>query len=77
MEVISQNDLLQYYYKECTPAKALAIKIALITDEALSERMQQLEETIKELDKIVGTKPSSKTMLQLLQTIQKTPPPRH
>ena len=66
MQEFSQNDLLQYYYHETSPAKTLAIKLALITDGTLYEQMAELEDSIRILDKLVVGSPSSKTIKKLL-----------
>lgn len=67
MQEFTQNDLLQYYYYETSPAKTLAIKLALITDSELYSQMAELEESIRLLDKLVVGSPSSKTIKKLLE----------
>jgi hypothetical protein len=67
MQEFTQNDLLQYYYHETSPAKTLAIKLALITDSTLYEQMAELEDSIRLLDKLVVGSPSSKTIKKLLE----------
>ncbi len=67
MQEFTQNDLLQYYYHETSPAKTLAIKLALITDATLYDQMAELEDSIRLLDKLVVGSPSSKSIQKLLE----------
>lgn len=73
MQDFTQNDLLQYIYKETSPAKTLAIKLALITDSELSLQFEKLEETIRMLDKLVIGRPSSRAVKKLLDISENSP----
>lgn len=73
MQDFTQNDLLQFIYNETSPAKSLAIKLALITDIELNDQFDKLEESILMLDKLVVGRPSSRTIKKLLDISENFP----
>lgn len=62
MAIITQDDLLQYLYKETSPEKTLYIKAALETDASLKERMQVLKAGSERLEKFKLLSPDDRTL---------------
>jgi hypothetical protein len=62
MLIITQDDLLQYLYKESSPEKTLIIKEALETDAAVKERMQVLRTGKERLDLLSKYSPDTRTL---------------
>lgn len=62
MAIITQDDLLQYLYKETSAEKTLYIRTALETDADLKERMQVLRAGKDRLEKIKLLSPDSRVL---------------
>jgi len=67
MAIISQNDLLQYLYKESSAETALHISQALETDASLRERLQVLSAANEKLDKIPLLSPGEGSLDKIMQ----------
>ncbi len=67
MAIITQDDLLQYLYKEISVEKAKCIKKLLATDDAVKERMLVLLAGKERLKKIELLSPSTRSLDNILQ----------
>jgi hypothetical protein len=71
MAIITQDDLLQYLYKETSAEKTLCIKEALDTDAALKERFQVLLAANERLEKLKLLSPDDRTLEKIFQHSEK------
>ena len=68
----TQEDLLQYLYKETSAEKTAAIKSALLADWSLREKMEILAADKKKLDTIKLLSPRKQTIDNILNYSEKT-----
>ena len=71
MAIITQDDLLQYLYKETSAEKTLYIRQALDTDAALKERFQVLLAANERLEKLKLLSPDDRTLEKIFQHSEK------
>ena len=71
MNKFTQEDLVQYLYKETSEQKTAAIKAALDTDWNLRNSFEQLSSGLKDLEK-VNLSPRNETIDKILQHITNT-----
>jgi hypothetical protein len=71
MHSFTQEDLIQYMYKETSPQKTAAIKAALVTDYYLREEYQSLQQTQQSLDTFVEVAPRKKALDFILNYAEK------
>ena len=71
MAIVTQDDLLQYLYKETSAEKTLYIRTALETDAALKERMQVLRAGKDRLDKLKLLSPDQRVLDKILNYAEK------
>ena len=70
MHNFTPEDLLQYLYKETSPAQTAQIKAALETDWSLSEKFEELTTAKKQL-KTLQMSPSHQTIDNILNYAEK------
>ncbi len=67
MKKLTEEDLILYLYKECTPRMQAAIEEALTEDLELKNRLQVLKRSIKQLDKLKLASPSKQSLKAILK----------
>ena len=72
MQKFSQDQLMQYLYKEASPILKLAIDNAMKEDLELQRELKTLQRTIKQLDKLEQQKPSQKSIDAILKYARET-----
>jgi hypothetical protein len=70
MKKFTDEELILYIYKDAAAALTRAIDAAIEEDIALKDRMQVLERTIKQLDKLKLKSPSKKSIKAILDYAQ-------
>ncbi len=63
---VTQDDLLQYMYKECTPEKFRLLHQLLLSNEELQERLNILYAVKSKLDKIKLISPDERSVDNIL-----------
>lgn len=71
MHSFTQEDLIQFMYKETSPQKTAAIKAALVTDWSLKEEYQSLQQSQQMLDTFVEVAPRKKALDFILNYAEK------
>ncbi len=72
MQKFSQDQLMQYLYKEASPILKLAIDNAMKEDLDLQRELKTLQRTIKQLDKLEQQSPSQKSIDAILKYARET-----
>ena len=72
MQKFSQDQLMQYLYKEASPILRLAIDNAMKEDLELQRDLKTLQRTIKQLDKLEKQTPSQKSIDAILKYARDT-----
>ena len=72
MQKFSQDQLMQYLYKEASPILKLAIDNAMKEDLDLQRDLKTLQRTIKQLDKLEQQSPSQKSIDAILKYARET-----
>ncbi len=72
MQKFSQDQLMQYLYKEASPILKLAIDNAMNEDLDLQRELKTLQRTIKQLDKLERKTPSQKSIDAILKYASQT-----
>ncbi len=67
MKKFTEEDLILYLYKDCTPKMQASIEEALVEDLELNNRLQVLKRTLKQLDKLKLSSPSRKSLKAILE----------
>ncbi len=67
MKNFTEEDLILYLYKECTPKMAAAIEEALEDNLELKDRLTVLRRTIRQLDKLKLKSPSKETIRAIMK----------
>lgn len=68
MKKFKEEDLILYLYKECPPKISAAIDAALAEEDLeLKNRLQVLQRTIKQLDKLKLRSPSKNSIQTILR----------
>ncbi len=65
IKTFTQDDLVRYIYQETTAEESIEIETALIFDEDLSERYNELSKTVNLLEQ-VQVKPSESSIDRIL-----------
>ncbi len=68
----TQEDLVQYVYKETSPEKTAAIRAALDVDWILHEKFQVIADAHKRLDSLDLFSPSQKSIDNILSYAEKS-----
>ena len=68
----TQEDLLQYLYKETSPEKTAAINIALNSNWNLREQMETLSSSLQKLNSIKLTSPRKQTIDSILNYAERS-----
>jgi hypothetical protein len=71
MHSFTQEDLIQFMYKETSPQKTAAIKAALVSDWTLKEQYQGLQQSQQMLDTFVEVAPRKKALDFILNYAEK------
>jgi uncharacterized protein YchJ len=71
MHSFTQEDLIQFMYKETSPQKTAAIKAALVSDWTLKEEYQGLQQSQQMLDTFVEVAPRKKALDFILNYAEK------
>jgi hypothetical protein len=71
MTLFTPEDLLLYMYKESSPELTAAINSALNEDWTLREKLQELQSTVSDLDKVVVA-PRMEVILRVMQYARET-----
>lgn len=71
MHSFTQEDLIQFMYKETSPQKTAAIKAALVIDWTLKEEYQSLQQSQQMLDTFVEIAPRKKALDFILNYAEK------
>ena len=53
IKTFTQDDLVRYIYQETTAEESIEIETALVFDEVLSERYNDLRRTVEGLDEVI------------------------
>jgi hypothetical protein len=69
--LFTPEDLLRYLYKETSPEMSAAIEAALDEDWTLREKLEVLEASARNLDKIVES-PRTEVIMNILQYARET-----
>lgn len=72
MQKFSQEQLMQYLYKEASPILSLAIDNAMKEDLELQRDLKTLQRTIEQLDKLEKQTPSQKSIDAILKYAKDT-----
>ncbi|MBC7720959.1 MAG: hypothetical protein H7068_02995 [Pedobacter sp.] len=72
MQKFSQEQLMQYLYREASPILKLAIDNAMKEDLDLQREFKTLQRTIKQLDKLEKQIPSQKSIDAILKYAKDT-----
>lgn len=67
MKNFTEEELILYLYKECTPKMAAAIEEALEDNLELKDRLTVLRRTIRQLDKLKLKSPSKETIRAIMK----------
>lgn len=67
MKKFKEEDLILYLYQECSPRLHAAIEEALQEDLELTDRLQVLRRTIRQLDKLALKSPSKKSLRAIIK----------
>jgi hypothetical protein len=73
MTLFTLEDLLLYLYKESSPELTAAINTALKEDWTLREKIQDLQSTVSDLDKVLVA-PRMEIILKVLKYARETSP---
>jgi hypothetical protein len=73
MTLFTPEDLLLYLYKESSPELTAAINTALSEDFTLRERIQDMQSTVSDLDKVIVA-PRMEVVLRVLKYARETAP---
>lgn len=65
-KTFTEDDLVRFLYNELNTAEADELREMLVTDEELRERLNELQSTVVELDKL-SFQPSQRTIDRILQ----------
>ena len=71
MSLFTPEDLLLYLYKESSPELTVAVETALKEDWTLREKLQVIQSSIDELDKVVVS-PRIEVVLRVMDYARKT-----
>ena len=71
MTLFTPEDLLLYMYKESSPELTAAINAALSEDFTLRERIQDMQSTVSDLDKVIVA-PRMEVVLRVLKYARET-----
>ena len=71
MTLFTPEDLLRYLYKESSPELTLAIDAALKEDYTLSQKMEDIQSSVNQLDKEIVA-PRTEVVLRVLQYARET-----
>lgn len=72
MKKFKEEDLILYLYKDASPGLSAAIEKALAEDDLeLKDRLQLLQRTIKQLDKLKLRAPSKKSIKAIMEEARK------
>lgn len=72
MQKFSQDQLMQYLYKEASPILKVAIDNAMKEDLDLQRELKTLQRTIKQLDKLEQQSPSQKSIDAIIKYAKQT-----
>lgn len=72
ISTFTQDDLLQYLYKDCSPEKTVAIEAALSSDWSLREAMDLLKASHQQLNEVKSTSPRQQTLDNIFSYAEKT-----
>lgn len=67
MKKFTEEDLILYLYKECTPKIQASIEEALSQDLALNDQLQVLKRTLKQMDQLKLASPSKQSLKVILK----------
>jgi hypothetical protein len=73
MTLFTPEDLLLYMYKESSPELTAAIDTALSEDFTLRERIQDMQSTVSDLDKVIVA-PRMEVILRVMKYARETAP---
>jgi hypothetical protein len=71
MSLFTPEDLLLYLYKESSPELTVAVETALKEDWTLREKLQVIQSSVDELDKVVVS-PRMEVILRVMDYARKT-----
>ncbi len=66
MKKITEEDLIRYLYKECSPKTQTAIEEAVLHDLELKGRLQVLKRTLRQLDTLQLSSPSKASLKHII-----------
>ena len=69
--LFTPEELIQYLYKETSPDRTTAIEAALQHDWTLREKLEVLQTSIQNLDKIIQS-PRAEVILRIMNYARKT-----
>ena len=69
--LFTPEELIQYLYKETSPDRTTAIEAALQHDWTLREKLEVLQASIQNLDKIIQS-PRAEVILRIMNYARKT-----
>ncbi len=67
MKKFTEEELILYLYKDCTPRQQAAIEAAAAEDLELKDRLHVLKRSIKQLDKLKLSSPSKQSLKAILK----------
>ncbi len=67
MRKFKEEELIQYLYKDCSPALKAAIDEAAVDNLELQNRLQVLSRTLKQLSKLKLSSPSKQSVKTILK----------
>jgi hypothetical protein len=67
MKKFKEEELIMYIYKDCTPALTAAINQAIKEDGDVKNRLEVLQRSVDQLDKLRLQSPSKQSIKAILQ----------
>ena len=67
MKNFKEEELIMYIYKDCTPALTAAINQSIKEDAILKNKLEILQRSVNQLDKLQLKSPSKQTIKAILQ----------
>lgn len=71
MKKFKEEELIMYIYKDCTPALTAAINQAIKEDSDVKNRLEVLQRSVDQLDKLRLQSPSKQSIKAILQYAKK------
>jgi hypothetical protein len=67
MKKFKEEELIMYIYKDCTPELTAAINQAIKEDSDVKNRLEDLQRSVNQLDKLRLQSPSKQSIKAILQ----------